>query len=1427
MRIQHILAGGTLILAMVFGVVTAEAQFGVSNGNGNAWGVGHPNKTNELPPGQFRKSLEDLSPQARAKAMQTLRRFHFTEHDLEYMNVHPSGAIYFADVFLEDAELDLAANSLPQPDNIAPDQAFLLHSRPGSSNVLYLDFDGHTITGTIWNTDTGAPTAWYARSYDTEGDDTITTACSLPGTLPVVNVTFSNDERAEIGEIWHRTAEDFAPFDIDVTTEDPNAPGGPGFTSTTGHLLYTTDSDYCGQAMPSAGAGGVAYLGVFGYANYHTYWSPGLVYWDNLSSVQSRHEAGSHEFGHNLSLGHDGTSGSSYYTGHGDPADLVSWAPIMGAGYYRNVTQWSKSEYPGALLYNSGCSCYQSTNDDLAHIAGYLGYRPDDHGNDDSTTSGLLVDFDGTVAVSNPETDPHDLTPGNKGVIETRTDEDWFYFDTGAGAISLTVTPAWAAFTRSTTRGANLDIRARLINSSGAVLNTSDPTNDTNATVSATVASGRYYLAINGVGNPGNTDFSGYTNHGYTDYGSVGMYFVSGALQSGDEEAPEPDPMEWLVEPYALDANQISMTSVTATDAAPFIQYNFACVSGGVNCVDSGWQSSTTYVASGLAPLTQYTFTVQAKDLFDNTGTVSAQESATTLADFVAPTLDSASAEDSTHVLVNFNEPMEETSAETVANYAITGLTVSAAVLQPGALQVRLTTSAISNNVNYLLTVNNVTDISGNPVADDSQASFLLGSGATVSFQQGRLPTTGYSGSIDTTIREPFPNNNYGGSTTIWADGSQSGGEYIAMVEWDITDIPAGATILDATMNLTVSNTSNATYPCHEILRNWSESQSDWIEATGSIDWQTAGARGALDRGTDVLCQVAAPSSTTLTVQFTAAGIAAVQGWVANPSSNHGLLLSNNSVSDGAYFRSTEYSSTSQRPRLNVTYLYEGTVTTLSAGPTGLGATTVSNSRIELDWTDNSSNESGFRIERSPTGAGTWTQVGTVGANTTSYSDTGLSASTWYDYRVYAYNAGGASNYSNVASQHTGGACNSGTISPASNTWVMFALPCRPAVATPSAIVPLPDGDYGVTWVVYYHENDPPTGGARGYQLVGLNETMVEGGAFFFFATVAVPSFAITGNHNSGASVPLAAHASNGMFNLVGNPYNGVVEWEDTRVVDGASVLTLEQADPADGPGKLACDDTVNTGTCVMARKMYKWNGSNYDVSNGLIPTTGQFDPMDVVWVDGFKSGIELQFGAPAASSLPASASSAPSSRNASVASTGQSAHTACPEGRSTGATPSCPGTQGNNSGKTSKTLEDWYIQLIVESGEHADSTNYLGGLADATDGQDYRDLEEPAPFGGKYLSLVFLNDDFEPVNWGYTTDFRALDKHRRGTWNFVVRASAEFEEVTLRWEGEFDPFRSTWLKDLDTGKKIRMKGGESYTIQMNGGERNFELTTR
>lgn len=91
----------------------------------------------------------------------------------------------------------------------------------------------------------------------------------------------------------------------------------------------------------------------------------------------------------------------------------------------------------------------------------------------------------------------------------------------------------------------------------------------------------------------------------------------------------------------------------------------------------------------------------------------------------------------------------------------------------------------------------------------------------------------------------------------------------------------------------------------------------------------------------------------------------------------------------------------------------------LPVAPSNLSAGAASQTQINLSWIDNSNNESGFKIERSPNGSTNWSQIDTVGVNGTNYANSGLTCGTTYYYRVRAYNVGGDSAYSNGANTQT------------------------------------------------------------------------------------------------------------------------------------------------------------------------------------------------------------------------------------------------------------------------------------------------------------------------------------------------------------------------------------------------------------------------
>ncbi|MBN1674457.1 MAG: fibronectin type III domain-containing protein, partial [Kiritimatiellae bacterium] len=116
------------------------------------------------------------------------------------------------------------------------------------------------------------------------------------------------------------------------------------------------------------------------------------------------------------------------------------------------------------------------------------------------------------------------------------------------------------------------------------------------------------------------------------------------------------------------------------------------------------------------------------------------------------------------------------------------------------------------------------------------------------------------------------------------------------------------------------------------------------------------------------------------------------------------------------------------------------------AAPSGLTAQALSTSRVALAWTDNSSNETGFRLERRQSGASAW-QVTDLAAGTTSHTDTGLLAGTEYIYKIVAYNAAGESAYT-----------------PDTRVWTQAEPPAAPAQPTGFGATPLAATQIRLTW---------------------------------------------------------------------------------------------------------------------------------------------------------------------------------------------------------------------------------------------------------------------------------------------------------------------------------------------------------------------------
>ncbi len=160
-------------------------------------------------------------------------------------------------------------------------------------------------------------------------------------------------------------------------------------------------------------------------------------------------------------------------------------------------------------------------------------------------------------------------------------------------------------------------------------------------------------------------------------------------------------------------------------------------------------------------------------------------------------------------------------------------------------------------------------------------------------------------------------NSNYGSATTIDLDG---GPDFADLLYWDISSIPAGSVIDSVTIQFNVTNTSSHAYPLYVVQRAWDEFTATWNQASNGNPWAAAGAQGTGDHGSQAVASITATNKGLMQITLNAAGVAAVQAWVNDPSSNHGLIIQDYSNSNGADISTREASSPSQRPKLMVTY---------------------------------------------------------------------------------------------------------------------------------------------------------------------------------------------------------------------------------------------------------------------------------------------------------------------------------------------------------------------------------------------------------------------------------------------------------------------------------------------------------------------------
>lgn len=385
-----------------------------------------------------------------------------------------------------------------------------LNSYPSASAVIFLDFDGQTVSGTSWNYN--GPIVCGASGLDS----------------------------AQITTVFNRVAEDYRPFNINITTDSTKYLAAP--LTKRMRLILTVTSDWYGSA------GGVAYINSFIWGDD----TPCFVFTALLNyNVKNISEAASHEPGHTLGLYHQSTydancvKTSEYNYGQG--TGEIGWAPIMGVGYYQNLTLWNNGPNP------YGCNSLQS---DLSII---------------TTNNGFTYRIDDYPAAFNQATNaPFVNNQFNvSGVISQNTDQDLFKFtQPAAGRFQLSAIPYNVGTGNS---GSDLDLQVTLFNSSQTQLNVFNPGTLLNSVIDTMLNTGTYYLRVEGKGNI------------YApNYASLGSYSLQGnwsnsalplrKLQLHGELNGDRHQLSWIIEADEQITQQILEISTDGRNFSPVVQ---------------------------------------------------------------------------------------------------------------------------------------------------------------------------------------------------------------------------------------------------------------------------------------------------------------------------------------------------------------------------------------------------------------------------------------------------------------------------------------------------------------------------------------------------------------------------------------------------------------------------------------------------------------------------------------------------------------------------------------------------------------------------------------------------------------------------------------------------------------------------------------